>query len=309
MARKRSPERDKAYEMWKESGGEMPLVDIAAKLGVSPEQIRKWKHQDKWCAGGPEKKVTRNEKVTLPRKEEKKKQKGSVTNRVDEQILKEIEEAELTEKQKLFCLYYIKNFNATQAAIRAGYSKCSAHVSGPRLLGNDRVRNEIRRLKGVMHEELLIDAMDVLAKYIKIAFSDPSEYVTFGQKEIQVMNMFGPLYEEVGEGEHKVKKPVMKTVNYIDFKESSDVDGSIITEVSQGKDGAKIKFADKMKALEKLELYFDLLPDKWKRRLEEEKLEVQKKRLDIDDKDKTMKVMIVDNIPEGPEINSEGDEQ
>lgn len=54
MARPRSPNRDKACELWLESGKKRPLKDIAAELKVSEEQIRKWKNQDKW------------DKVTLP---------------------------------------------------------------------------------------------------------------------------------------------------------------------------------------------------------------------------------------------------
>ncbi|WP_196595908.1 phage terminase small subunit [Pectinatus frisingensis] len=48
MARARSPERNRAFELWKESGGKMLLKDIAEKLGVSDSQIRKWKNIDKW---------------------------------------------------------------------------------------------------------------------------------------------------------------------------------------------------------------------------------------------------------------------
>lgn len=48
MARQRSPDRDKAFVLWKDSGGEMKLKDIAAELGISDSQIRKWKNQDEW---------------------------------------------------------------------------------------------------------------------------------------------------------------------------------------------------------------------------------------------------------------------
>ncbi|MEC0169901.1 phage terminase small subunit [Paenibacillus graminis] len=50
MARERSPERDKAKQMWLESGGTMKLKDIAAALFVGETQVRKWKSQDKWAA-------------------------------------------------------------------------------------------------------------------------------------------------------------------------------------------------------------------------------------------------------------------
>lgn len=54
MARPRSPSRDKAMQLWLESGKKRMLKDIAAELQVSEEQVRKWKNQDKW------------DKVTLP---------------------------------------------------------------------------------------------------------------------------------------------------------------------------------------------------------------------------------------------------
>lgn len=48
MARARSPNRDKAFEMWKKSGGNLLLKEIAAELGIKDSQVRKWKNQDKW---------------------------------------------------------------------------------------------------------------------------------------------------------------------------------------------------------------------------------------------------------------------
>lgn len=54
MPRPRSPNRDKALQLWLDSGRKRQLKDIAIELQVSEEQIRKWKNQDKW------------DKVTLP---------------------------------------------------------------------------------------------------------------------------------------------------------------------------------------------------------------------------------------------------
>lgn len=48
MPRARSPNRDKACELWNNSGQKKPLKDIAKELGVSESQIRKWKNQDHW---------------------------------------------------------------------------------------------------------------------------------------------------------------------------------------------------------------------------------------------------------------------
>lgn len=67
MPRARSPNRDKAFTLWIDSGGKRELKDIAAELGVSAEQVRKWKCADKWDA--------KTQKVTLPNG------KGHVTKR------------------------------------------------------------------------------------------------------------------------------------------------------------------------------------------------------------------------------------
>lgn len=48
MARQRSSDRDKAFEIYKASKGDKPIIDIAAGLNLKPSQIRKWKSQDKW---------------------------------------------------------------------------------------------------------------------------------------------------------------------------------------------------------------------------------------------------------------------
>lgn len=52
MPRQRSPNRDRAFEIWNQSGGSLLLKDIAAKLGVSESQVRKWKNQDDWEHAG-----------------------------------------------------------------------------------------------------------------------------------------------------------------------------------------------------------------------------------------------------------------
>jgi phage terminase small subunit len=229
----------------------MKYKDIAEKYNVTLNTVRSWKTRYSWS-----------------RKDAHTKQKDVHTKIKPKQSKiydKEprIENDDLTEKQRLFCLYYIKSFNATLAAIKAGYSPQSAHVQGPRLLGNVRVKTEIKRIKREMTSDIFIEAMDVLQKYIKIAFSDITDYLTFGKKEI-IVDSFP------------------KTINYVDFNESDMIDGSIISEVKQGKDGVSIKLEDRMKALDKLSLYFDLFPDKFKRQIEEEKVKVTKDKLELE---------------------------
>lgn len=48
MARPRNQERDKAFEIWCDSGGNAKLKEIAVQIGVPDSRIRKWKTEDNW---------------------------------------------------------------------------------------------------------------------------------------------------------------------------------------------------------------------------------------------------------------------
>ncbi|USK61327.1 terminase small subunit [Peribacillus asahii] len=238
------------------------LAALAEKHAVKLGTLKSRKSREGWGRDAPKKVATKKEKVATVENED-----APQKSKEDEEKEVVFESDELTDKQRLFCIYYVKSFNATQSAIKANYAPDSAHVEGSRLLRNAKVAKEIKRIKGKMTDELFLDAMDVLKVYVKIAFADITDYAVFGKKEVPVIGMMGPIEDEDG-------NPVMQEVNYVDFKESTAVDGSIITEVKQGKDGISVKLADKMKALDKLAQYFDLFPDNFKRQVEEEKLKI-----------------------------------
>lgn len=67
MPRPRSPNRDKAFAIWQEHGGNILLKDIAAQLDVSETQVRKWKNQDKWEQAGKVTLPNANSNVTKPK--------------------------------------------------------------------------------------------------------------------------------------------------------------------------------------------------------------------------------------------------
>ena len=251
---------DEIKQEWETT--KVTLAALAEKYDIKLGTLKSRKSREAWARGTAKKVATKKKRVATNSKKD-------ATNSVNDipSLDQLIEDISMTEKQSLFCIYYVKSFNATQAAIKAGYAKDSAHAEGSRLLRNVKVAEEIRRIKGEMRQGIFIDAMDVLDKYIKIAFADITDYTTFGKKEVPVIGMMGPVLDEEG-------NQLMKEINYVDLNESSMVDGSIITEVKQGKDGVSIKIADKMKALDKLSLYFDLFPDKFQREVEEEKLKI-----------------------------------
>ncbi|CAH0528423.1 hypothetical protein CTH30272_02107 [Allocatenococcus thiocycli] len=76
--------------------------------------------------------------------------------------------AKLTDKQEMFCREYLIDLNATQAAIRAGYSKKTAYSAGQRLLKNVEVQKRISELKSTRIEETKIDANYVLNRLVEI---------------------------------------------------------------------------------------------------------------------------------------------
>ncbi len=254
MPRHRSPKRDAAHQMWLDSGGKKKLKDIASELGVSENQIRKWKNEDKW-----------NSNVTNPN--------GNVTKRgkrkteaIAEEVDQVLENPELTDKQRLFCLYYVRCFNATKAYQKAyGCSYETAMVNGSELLRNTKIRSEIYRLKQNRMNREMLDESDIFQKYMDIAYSDITDYVTFGTEEVPVMAMHGPV--KIEDKETGEKKILTKTVNTVRFKESHSVDGTLISEVKQGRDGASIKLLDKHKAMQWLSEHMDLATETQKEQL------------------------------------------
>lgn len=80
--------------------------------------------------------------------------------------------ASLTRKQRRFVEEYLIDLNATQAAIRAGYSPRTAHSAGPRLLENVEVARGIRVGINARSARVLVEADRVLRELGRIAFSD-----------------------------------------------------------------------------------------------------------------------------------------
>lgn len=85
--------------------------------------------------------------------------------------------AKLTDKQELFAREYLKDLNATQAAIRAGYSAKTAQEQASRLLSNVMVQARIAELKSDRNEQIGIDAAYVLRRLVEIDQMDVLDIV------------------------------------------------------------------------------------------------------------------------------------
>lgn len=79
----------------------------------------------------------------------------------------------LTAKQQRFCDEYLIDLNATQAAIRAGYSEKTAHSIGAENLIKPEIQNYIQERQKALQVKTEITQERVLAEYAKIAFLDP----------------------------------------------------------------------------------------------------------------------------------------
>lgn len=82
-------------------------------------------------------------------------------------------EKKLTPKQEQFVREYLIDLNATQAAIRAGYSKRTANEQGARLLVNASVAEAIREAMSKRAKRTEITADRVLREYARLGFFDP----------------------------------------------------------------------------------------------------------------------------------------
>ncbi|RDU21930.1 PBSX family phage terminase large subunit [Anaerosacchariphilus polymeriproducens] len=251
MARARDPNRDKAFEIYKSNQG-IELTEIASQLNIPVTTVRSWKARDKWECNATQCNASRK----------------AFDDGTRETMLNE----DLTHEQRLFCIYYSKTFNATQSYLKAyGRSYDVANAEGYKMLVKPCVKKEIERLKEIKRQQIVASESDIVEMHMKIAFSDIGDYLNFGRKTIE---NDGSEFE----------------VNYVDFKESSNVDTQLIQEVKQGREGVSIKLADKQKSLDWLDKHFMYNPmDKHKIEFDKLKLEMERKKLEPEERNEGVK--------------------
>lgn len=273
----------KAQELY---AGGTKLIDISKKLNIPAGTIRRWKSEQKWDEVPPETNE-RSEERTNARKERRERSVEIAKRDIDSVM----ENDDLTEKQKMFCLYYVRCLNATKAYQKAyGVEYSTAASIGYRLLAKDGVKKEIDKLKRNRLNIEFLRKEDIVQKYMDIAFSDITDYVEFGNDKYT-----DPETEEE------------KTYTFVNLKNSKNVDGTIISEVSKGKDGAKIKLNDRMKALEWLSNYFEMNPaDNHKREYDKRKLEIEVTKMEMQVRDTEHEEEAEDNFLEALSGSAEG---
>lgn len=151
----------------------------------------------------------------------------------------------LNQKQKTFCEEYLIDLNATQSAIRAGYSEKTAKSIGQRLLTYVDIQAYIQQLMDKRSERTEITADRVLNELAHIAFDDIKNYLSF--KNGTVVNILGQEEDRV----------------VVKIKDSEEIDTRNVSEISIGKDGQfKFKLYCKDNALVQLGKHLTLFTDK-----------------------------------------------
>ena len=79
----------------------------------------------------------------------------------------------LNERQQRFVEEYLVDLNATQAAIRAGYSPRTANEQGARLLAHVSIQEAVQAAKEKRSQRVEITQDRVLLEYARLAFFDP----------------------------------------------------------------------------------------------------------------------------------------
>lgn len=161
--------------------------------------------------------------------------------------------SELTPKQARFVEEYLIDLNATQAAIRAGYSEKTARQIGEENLSKPDIATAIGKAMAERSARTEITADRVLKELAKIGFADIRKAVSWRS------NVVGMVEGEDGE-ERLVAN---NEVTLINSDELDDDTAAAIGEVSQGKGGTlKIKFHDKKGALVDIGRHLGMFTDK-----------------------------------------------
>ncbi|TEU20869.1 terminase [Oenococcus oeni] len=208
----------------------MKYKDIAEKYAVSLNTVKSWKKRNSWQRGAPKEK------------------------RVRKKVADKISQSPgLTDKQRLFCLYYLQRYNATwayQKAYEADYDV--ANVNGPRMLVNTSVKSLITKLKQQQSADLYLNANDILKEFAKQATANLGDYVDFGKYDVLAQDEQGNIKLDSNDN------PVKYRNSWVQLKNKNGLDTSLIKSVHIGKDGVIVELYDKQRAMKEL---LDRLPE------------------------------------------------
>lgn len=162
----------------------------------------------------------------------------------------------MNRRQKRFVDEYLIDLNATQAAIRAGYSQKYADRMAYKLVENSRVQEYITKRMNDRQKRTEITQDKVLLELAKIAFTNGSDFakvVTKPHKELYY-NRDAETYEE--------REVIRQHVELVDTDALSDDKKAAISAIKETKFGIAVESCDKLKALELIGRHLGMFKEK-----------------------------------------------
>ena len=146
--------------------------------------------------------------------------------------------AKLTDKQQRFVDEYLIDLNATQAAIRAGYSTKTADQQGSRMLANVKVKQAVAEKQAQRSKRTGVNQDRVVLELAKVAFA----------KMTDIVDSNGKIKEDASPDD-------LACIESIKYKESDNESGGSVER--------EVKIASKLKALELLGKHLGMWSDKF----------------------------------------------
>ena len=157
-------------------------------------------------------------------------------------------EFQITDKMKRFINEYLVDFNATQAAIRAGYSESTAQEQSSQLLARPDIRALIAEGQKAIAERTQSFQDDAVSELKIVGFSDLADFLTVKDGGIVEQKPFNELTKE----QTKCIKKIKQTV-----RSSHSADGTILHQTAV----IEIELHDKLRALELLGRHLGMFND------------------------------------------------
>jgi len=128
---------------------------------------------------------------------------------------------ELNSKQKKFCEEYLVDFNATKAAVRAGYSKRSAYSIGHENMQKPKIQRYISQLTGARKLKTKVTSDRVLEELAKIGFAKEGMKIRHKLKALSMLGKHVGIFDNQPNLEKQARTRDLSKIDPIEYKNQS----------------------------------------------------------------------------------------
>lgn len=180
--------------------------------------------------------------------------------------------AKLTDKQRKFCDEYLIDLNATQAAIRAGYSEKTAKEIGCENLTKPNIQEYLQKRKADRIERVELTQDFVIKELMDIVSVNATDYARVVEKQarVDVNGVSVPLEDEDG------NPLTYRTVEPLLTEELTEKQKKALAVIKRGRDGFEIKPYSKLEALKLLGMHLGLWSKKDEHDIAEQLARIEK---------------------------------